>query len=258
MARPEYEAQLRAVDIQPGWRVLDAACGAGSYLPWIADLVGPSGSIAALDLTPENIAVVERRVTEWSLPCPVVAEVGDVMALPYPDGAFDAVWFANTSQYLEDEQLLVTLGEFSRVVRPGGVIAVKDSTGPFPVYPLPPLLLTRLVAAASDAEGTMGSLVRVSTARTPFLRRWLERAGMQEVQQHHTPIERWAPFLPLERQMMIARVGLFARMAQQFAVSADDRAIWERVSDPESPDHPANRPDGYHHEGNVLAVGRVP
>jgi len=57
-ARPEYEAQLCAVGIQPGWRVLDAACGAGSFLPWIADLVGPSGNIAALDLTPENVAVV--------------------------------------------------------------------------------------------------------------------------------------------------------------------------------------------------------
>ncbi len=30
MARPEYEAQLRAVGIQPGWRVLDAACGGGA------------------------------------------------------------------------------------------------------------------------------------------------------------------------------------------------------------------------------------
>ncbi|CAA9556738.1 MAG: hypothetical protein AVDCRST_MAG18-736 [uncultured Thermomicrobiales bacterium] len=62
MARPEYEAQLRAVGIRPGWRVLDAASGAGSFLSWLAELVGPSGRLAALDLAPDNLALVERRV----------------------------------------------------------------------------------------------------------------------------------------------------------------------------------------------------
>ena len=27
--RPEYEAMLRSVGLQPGWRVLDAGCGSG-------------------------------------------------------------------------------------------------------------------------------------------------------------------------------------------------------------------------------------
>jgi hypothetical protein len=31
--RPEYEAMLRSVRLQPRWRVLDAACGGGSHLP---------------------------------------------------------------------------------------------------------------------------------------------------------------------------------------------------------------------------------
>ncbi|MGN6674743.1 MAG: class I SAM-dependent methyltransferase, partial [Thermomicrobiales bacterium] len=96
VSRPEYEAQLRAVGIQPGWRVLDAACGSGSFLPWLADLVGPTGSLAALELAPDNVAVVERRVAASDLPCPVEARTGTVLALPYPDATFDAVWFANT------------------------------------------------------------------------------------------------------------------------------------------------------------------
>src|SRR4051812_16808530 len=75
MARPEYEAQLRAVGIQPGWRVLDAGSGGGGYLPWLADLVGPTGAIVALDLTPENVAALERRVAALALPCPVTARL---------------------------------------------------------------------------------------------------------------------------------------------------------------------------------------
>jgi predicted methyltransferase len=49
--RPEYEAQLRAAGIRPGRRVLDAGCGAGSFLPRLGDLVGPAGHLA----TPRHI-----------------------------------------------------------------------------------------------------------------------------------------------------------------------------------------------------------
>src|SRR5438093_923094 len=31
--RPEYEAAVRGVGLAPGWRVLDAGCGGGGYLP---------------------------------------------------------------------------------------------------------------------------------------------------------------------------------------------------------------------------------
>ena len=55
--RPEYEVMLRSVGLQPGWRVLDAGCGSGSYRPLIAEAVGPTGAIAALDLAPENVAI---------------------------------------------------------------------------------------------------------------------------------------------------------------------------------------------------------
>jgi arsenite methyltransferase len=54
--RPEYEQMVRSVGIQPGWRVLDAGCGGGSFLPLIAEAVGPVGRIAALDHAPDNSA----------------------------------------------------------------------------------------------------------------------------------------------------------------------------------------------------------
>jgi ubiquinone/menaquinone biosynthesis C-methylase UbiE len=258
LARPEYEAQLRAVGIRPGWRVLDAGCGGGSFLPWIAESVGPSGNIAALDLTPENVAVTEQRVAGWSLPCPVEARVGDVTALPYRDGHFDAVWFANTSQYLDDDELLAALAEFRRVVRPGGLVAVKDSTGPIPLQPLPPLLQLRLWEAVGRTDESFGGIVRIGAGRNPFLRRWLERAGLKDVWQRPTAIERWAPFTPQEQRMTHEAMGFLAMMAGRVDVSAEDRETWGRISDPESPANPANHPEGYAHEGNILAVGRVP
>ena len=42
--RPEYEAMLRSVGMQPGWHVLDAGCGGGDFLPLLVELVGPGGA----------------------------------------------------------------------------------------------------------------------------------------------------------------------------------------------------------------------
>jgi arsenite methyltransferase len=46
---------IRSVGIKPGWRVLDAGCGGGSFLPLLAELVGKDGNVSALDPAPENI-----------------------------------------------------------------------------------------------------------------------------------------------------------------------------------------------------------
>src|SRR6476659_2369951 len=69
-SRPQYEAMLRSVGLQSGWRVLDAGCGSGSYLPLIAEAVGPTGAIAALDHAPDNVAIAERRAADWGLATP--------------------------------------------------------------------------------------------------------------------------------------------------------------------------------------------
>ena len=49
-ARPEYEEALRQVGIRAGDTVLDAGCGNGGFLSMLCELVGPEGSITALDL----------------------------------------------------------------------------------------------------------------------------------------------------------------------------------------------------------------
>jgi SAM-dependent methyltransferase len=60
--RPGYEAMLRSVGLQPGWRVLDAACGSGGFLPLIAEHIGPSGAITAFDLAPDTVAQKQSDV----------------------------------------------------------------------------------------------------------------------------------------------------------------------------------------------------
>jgi arsenite methyltransferase len=254
-SRPEYESQLRAVGIQPGWRVLDAACGSGSFLPWLAALVGPTGRLAALDLAPDNVAVVEQRVAESTLPCPVEARAGTVLDLPYADDSFDAVWFANTSQYLTDAELATALAEFRRVVRPGGLVAIKDADGTFlSIAPAPPGLVLRLTE-----EGARGGRVQAAgVLRTPLLGGWLRGAGLVEVWRRATLIERSAPLDATTRRFWRGALTFFVAAAAQMALPAADREAWEGLRDPDGLDRFLDDPDTCLIDANVLAVGEVP
>lgn len=255
--RPEYEAMLRSVGMEHGMRVLDAGCGSGSHLPWIADLVGPIGFIRAIDLAAANIEIVRRRVDEWRLPCPIDAQVGSLVTIPFPDHTFDAVWCANVAQFFTDDELPAVLREFGRVTRPGGIVAVKDvDMALMRVHPADPLLVSRLCEASVRHQPPIvearGSL------RGRELRRWLEQAGLQNVWQRATLIERWAPLRPVERHFFAEWLSYLAELAEERNVPATDMPAWRRMRDPQSPDHPLNDPQFYLCEGQVVAVGIVP
>ncbi|MGI8857230.1 MAG: class I SAM-dependent methyltransferase [Thermomicrobiales bacterium] len=255
MCRPEYEAMAHSVGLQPGWHVLDAGCGRGSYVPIIAEMVGPTGAIAALDLAPENIASVEQSIAIWVLPTPVRAHLGSIVALPFPDDSFDAVWCANTTQYLTDDELATALGEFRRVVRPGGLVAIKEGTSQHLLYaPADPLVYVRLLDAVRDRYVSIAGVLR-----SPQTRRWLEAAGLEAVWQRTTLIERWAPLDPFARERIIASlVGLAAiALRDDVGIPKRDKRFWRGQRDPASPEHLVNQPDCYWCEGHVLAVGRV-
>jgi ubiquinone/menaquinone biosynthesis C-methylase UbiE len=254
--RPEYTAMLASVGIGAGWHVLDAGCGSGSYLPLLAGHVGPTGCLAAIDLAATNIAAVQARRTAWRLPCPLEAQVGALTSLPFADASFDAAWCANVSQYLGDADLRRALAELRRVVRPGGLVAVKDvDMQLMRVAPADPFLVSHL-ADASFRNAAAGPEARGSV-RGRELRRWLEAAGLADVWQRTTLIERWAPLAPVERRFMAEWLAFLASIAEERGVPAADLPAWKRLRDPDAPDHPVDDPAFYACEGQTVAVGVV-
>jgi ubiquinone/menaquinone biosynthesis C-methylase UbiE len=246
---PAYRTALGEAGIKPGWRVLDAGCGSASFLPWLAELVGPTGHVSALDLAEENVRLVSEEIRERPPGCSVEAVQGDVGALPYPDGTFDGVWCANTTQYLSDIELGVALGEFARVVRPGGVVAVKDlDASLISVQPGDPFLFSDFFRWAGAAPGYARQLLRART-----LHQWLKRAGLAEVRQRTLLIEHFAPFEPAVQHfyaLASARVALQAPADQ-------DPTAWSGFADPRSSLNPLRQDGAYVSEGNVVAVGTV-
>lgn len=253
-ARPEYEALLRSVGLRRGWHVLDAGCGSGGFLQLIAAEVGATGQITALDLAPENLAAVEQRIPTWRLDCGVTLTIGSVLDLPLATDAVDAVWCANTSQYFSDDELAVVLAEFQRVVRPGGLVAIKEANVVlWNLSPGDPGRMWRALQATRSINAQIHGMLR-----TPDLRRWLEAAGYEEVWQRTAFYERWAPLRVPERQFQGEVLAWLARLTDGVQLSAEDQAFWQIMHHPDHPDHPINQPDCSVFDGQTLVVGRVP
>ncbi|HZF89911.1 class I SAM-dependent methyltransferase [Streptomyces sp.] len=245
-----YGHLLGQAGIQPGWRVLDAGCGSGDFLPWLAALVGPQGQVDALDLAEENAALARRRTDALDLACGIDVRQGSVLALPYADDSFDAVWCSNTVQYLDDGELAGALSEMCRVVRPGGVVAVKElDPHLITARPVDPFLFHDFFRAAGATPGYARQLMR-----SRDLYRWLKRAGLAGVRQQTVLIEHFAPLTEAARDFYGSACAQLATQARDLGLSDE----WELFLDPEAGRNPLDHPDGYISEGGVLAVGTVP
>ena len=253
--QPEYEQMLSWVGIQSNWQVLDAGCGTGSYLPLMTELVGNGGKVSAIDLAPENIRVVEERASQGRWSAPVDARVGSILDLPYADQSFDAVWCANTSQYLSDTELLTMLQEFRRIVRPGGLIAIKeyDITAQ-QMQPTTPMLFLHL----HETLCRMGDKGHCYCFRTLSLPHWLREVGLIELRQKPTLIVRSQPLRPVEKKLVGAFIAHYAGKAEQAALPAEELALWRKLTELDAGDHIIHHPDFQYRSIQTVFVGQVP
>ena len=107
----------------PGMRLLDAGCGPGSITVGLAETLG-SGEVVGVDVEPAVLEAArtfaaERGVTN------VRFVAGSAFALPFPYAAFAAAFAHTLLEHVGDG--VAALRENPRVVKPGGVIGVRDA-----------------------------------------------------------------------------------------------------------------------------------
>ena len=113
---------LEEVGIEAGFHVLDYGCGPGSYLRPLAELVGSSGKIYALDVHPLAIQAVQRVVSRKRLTN--VQSILSDCETGLPPNSLDVVLLYDILHDLDNPDGV--LAELHRVLRPKGVLSVSD------------------------------------------------------------------------------------------------------------------------------------
>ncbi len=133
-ATGDYDAMIRkeglyavgarladTVEVGPGQRVLDVACGTGNTAIPAAQA---GGQVTGLDLTPELLQVARRRADEAGVE--VALQEGDAEQLPFGEGSFDVVVSSFGCEFAPRHEVIAD--ELTRVLRPGGRLGLVTWT----------------------------------------------------------------------------------------------------------------------------------
>ncbi|MCB9847662.1 MAG: bifunctional demethylmenaquinone methyltransferase/2-methoxy-6-polyprenyl-1,4-benzoquinol methylase UbiE [Phycisphaeraceae bacterium] len=171
-------ATVRLLGIMPTDEALDVACGTGDLTRTLK--AGGAASVVGVDFTPEMLAIARAKGDGLTY------LQGDAMELPFESARFDVVTIAFGLRNVQDPARAV--GEFFRVLRPGGRLAVLefDRPSPAPIAWINDLYCRRIMPwtatlIARDRSGAYRYLPRsIETfLDRPSMRRLLEGAGFE-------------------------------------------------------------------------------
>jgi ubiquinone/menaquinone biosynthesis C-methylase UbiE len=139
---------LKGADLLPGQTVLEMGCGTGYFTIPAARLIGDQGSLVAMDIVPESVELVSKKVQVANLKNVRVIK-GDALDTGLDSGSFDTVLLFGVipAPMLPLNRLLP---EIHRVLKPEGTLAVWPSVpGLLPGS----ILKSRLFSFASKRNG---------------------------------------------------------------------------------------------------------
>jgi ubiquinone/menaquinone biosynthesis C-methylase UbiE len=115
------EAFVERLDIKPGMKVLDVACGSGN----LAIIAAQKGAdVTGIDIADNLVEAAKKRAEKLGLD--IKFEQGDAEALPYDDNSFDLVMTMYGAMFAPRPD--VTANELVRVCKKGGTIAMANWT----------------------------------------------------------------------------------------------------------------------------------
>ena len=125
MCRKDYPPILKEIKRKPFKTLLDAGCGTAPMISLLSEKY-PDAHFTGLDLTPEMIKQAKRKGLKNA-----EFAVGDCEKMPFEDSSFDIVINSQSFHHYPDPQAF--FNEVSRVLKPGGMLVLRDNTGSAPI-----------------------------------------------------------------------------------------------------------------------------
>lgn len=161
---------LERLSVEHASSALDARCGTGDDVAEMTGRMPPGAEAVGVDASEAMIAEARRRHS--GLGAGVTFRLGDVLALPFDDGAFDVCRAETVFVHVPDPRQVVE--EMARVTRPGGRVgALEIDEGSF-MLDHPDRQLTRTILRAYSDSMACGWAGRQ-------LPRLFRRAGLTDV-----------------------------------------------------------------------------
>lgn len=249
-AEPELRQGVALLGLEPGMQVLDAGCGSGEALAWLAEAVGPQGRVVGVDLSTAHIQAARAQA-----PASVELLCGDLTTLALPASGFDAVWSSNTLNHFADP--LAALRRLATSLRAGGRLAVGQTGF------LPEMLFawdSRLERAVVDGvRAHYRERYGLGEERLTAVRAnlgLLRQAGLAQVQAHTFVIERTSPLDVATRDYLLEAQfrPLFGDRLRRW-LTPQDHAALQRLCDPADPGFALARPDFHYLQTYTVVTG---
>jgi demethylmenaquinone methyltransferase/2-methoxy-6-polyprenyl-1,4-benzoquinol methylase len=104
---------------------LDVGCGVGLFALWLVEAIGPEARVVGIEPSAERVEAARALVGHGSVGSRLEFREGNATKIEAADATLDWVWCGDVLHHVQETGR--ALGEFARVVRPGGRIVVKES-----------------------------------------------------------------------------------------------------------------------------------
>jgi ubiquinone/menaquinone biosynthesis C-methylase UbiE len=251
-AEPELRALIRSLELKPGMHILDAGCGTGEALSWLASEVQPSGSVVGIDIAAAHVAAARTHASPT-----IQIHQADLFDVSMQPASFDLVWCVNTINHLANP--VDGVRQLAKMLRRGGRLALGQSSLLPDMYFAWDARLERLTnEAVRSYYRDRYHLAEHDLAAVRAIVGILHRADLRNITSRTIVIERLAAMDAATESYLRDAIfrDTWGKHLRQY-LSAEDYAELSRLCDPQHPQFALRRPDFHFLQSFTLAVAEV-
>ena len=128
-----HRCALGESGLRDGMQVLEVATGSGEMFRRLVR-ANASGTTVGVDLSPNMAARTQRTARRKFPQAKTHCQAVDARHMPFPNESFDAIFCCYLLELLSADDIVLTLGEFRRILRPRGrltLVLIGQNTASF-------------------------------------------------------------------------------------------------------------------------------